>query len=69
MTRKFNPKNPPGGLYLAKAQKKLEGIDYTPQTAKILACIMCALARENKIRRDVVLSKFKEIVEGGVGIC
>lgn len=41
-----------------KAQKRLEGIDFTPQTAKFLSELLIVLVERGESRRSEVLSEF-----------
>jgi len=45
-----------------KAQKRLEGLNYTPQTAKLLSELLIILSEENHSVRSYVLGAFSEIV-------
>lgn len=44
-----------------KALKRLEGLNYTPQTARRLACVLRDLADGSSTQREAVLRAFSEI--------
>ncbi len=52
---------PPEETKRRKAQKRLEGLNYTPQSARLLSTVLRAMALDEPTQRDARLRAFSEI--------
>ena len=60
-----NYKYPEHERYRRKAQRKLEGLDYTPMISRILSAVLLALRDEKTTtQRDAILEFFSTCAKG-----